>query len=60
MSSDVKESEIEVYDSQDDTRPEYGSLWDDDHLNMLLDHGPEGAFDEMLAKYAASGEVLVL
>lgn len=60
MDSDRKRSEIEVYDGDLKGRPEYGSLWDTDHHNTLLEYGPEGAFRELLESHAASGNVLVL
>jgi SAM-dependent methyltransferase len=60
MDSDTKRSEIETYDGEDDSRPEYGSLWDHDHQEKLLQYGPEGEFQELLESYAESGDILVL
>lgn len=59
MDPETKKSEIEVYDGSGGGRSEYGSLWDEDHHNRLLELGPEGEFARLLDSYA-TGDVLVL
>jgi SAM-dependent methyltransferase len=59
MDSDTKQSEVEVYDGENETRPEYGSLWDEEHHQQLLNYGPEGEFDQLLEEHV-TGDVLIL
>lgn len=60
MDSDVKQSEIDVYDRADDDRPTYDAYWDADHHSTLLDVGAGGHFRTLLDDYADTGRVLVL
>ena len=61
MGADEKLTEIEVYDGEndDDTRPAYDAYWASDHQERLLEVGPEGAFEQLLERYA-DGNVLVV
>jgi SAM-dependent methyltransferase len=60
MDEDAKHAEIEVYDNEDDTRPNYGSLWDDEHFQQLLDAGPERSFEQLLREHVDDSRVLIL
>ena len=60
MHTDEKQSEIEVYDNTDETKPEYGSVWSDEHHEHLLDIGPQGMFERLLEEHVTENDVLVL
>ena len=56
---DSKELEIETYEKSTG-RPDYGSLWDQSHLDHLLNLGPEKSFDSLLDDHGIAGNILIL
>lgn len=60
MDSSVKQSEMSVYDSEEDDRPDYDAYWADGHQDTLLSVGPKGHFQTLLRKHAPGANVLVL